>query len=79
MLEAFGMSFFTHMTKDYQTTNNVVESILTNMLLKDLNELLNLHGKKLEDYDLPYLLPNTIEGDSIPIIIQEKLAVDIPN
>ncbi|KAI5446511.1 hypothetical protein KIW84_014376 [Lathyrus oleraceus] len=57
---------FTHMVEDYQTTNNVVESNLTNMLLKDLNELLNLHDKKIEDYDLPSLSPNTIDRDAIP-------------
>ncbi|XP_050909714.1 uncharacterized protein LOC127123547 [Lathyrus oleraceus] len=67
------------MADDYQTTNNVVESDLTNMLLKDLNELLNLHGKKIQDYDLPSLPPNTIDGDAIPTLIQEDLAVDIPN
>ncbi|KAI5396649.1 hypothetical protein KIW84_062746 [Lathyrus oleraceus] len=59
--------------------NNVVESDLTNMLLKGLNELLNLHGKKIEDYDLPSLPPNTTDGDAIPSFIQEELAVDIPN
>ncbi|XP_050918876.1 uncharacterized protein LOC127136347 [Lathyrus oleraceus] len=67
------------MTEDYQTTNNVVESDLTNMLLNDLNELLNLHGKKIKDYDVPYLSPNTIDEDAIPSLIQEKLAVDIPD
>ncbi|XP_050908267.1 uncharacterized protein LOC127121880 [Lathyrus oleraceus] len=67
------------MAKDYQTTNNVMESNLTNMLLKDLNELLNLHGKKIEDYDLTFLPPNTIDIDAIPSIIQEELTVDIPN
>ncbi|KAI5390621.1 hypothetical protein KIW84_075788 [Lathyrus oleraceus] len=66
-------------TKDYQTTNNDVESDLTNMLLKDLNELLNLHGKKIEDYDLPSLPPNTIDRGAVPSIIQEELAIDIPN
>ncbi|KAI5442792.1 hypothetical protein KIW84_011714 [Lathyrus oleraceus] len=71
--------FFTHMVEDYQTTNNVVESNLTNMLLKDLNELLNLHGKKIDDYDLPSLPPNTIDRGVIPSIIQEELAIDIPN
>ncbi|KAI5429032.1 hypothetical protein KIW84_033865 [Lathyrus oleraceus] len=71
--------FFTHMAEDYQTTNNVVESNLTNILLKDLNELLNLHDKKIGDYDLPSLPPNTIDRDAIPSIIQEELAVDIPN
>ncbi|XP_050889542.1 ATP-dependent DNA helicase PIF1 [Lathyrus oleraceus] len=49
------------------------------MLLKGLNELLNLHGKKIEDYDLPSLPPNTTDGDAIPSFIQEELAVDIPN
>ncbi|XP_050909661.1 ATP-dependent DNA helicase PIF1-like [Lathyrus oleraceus] len=67
------------MVQDYQITNNVVESDLTNMLLKDLNELLNLHGKKIEDYDLPSLPPNTIDRGAIPSIMQEELAVNIPN
>ncbi|KAI5419734.1 hypothetical protein KIW84_043772 [Lathyrus oleraceus] len=71
--------FFTHMVEDYQTANNVVESYLTNMLLKDLNELLNLHGKKIEDYDLPYLPPNTIDRGAVPSIKEEELAIDIPN
>ncbi|KAI5402370.1 hypothetical protein KIW84_050113 [Lathyrus oleraceus] len=71
--------FFTHMVEDYQTANNVVESNLTNMLLKDLNELLNLHGKKIDDYDLPSLPPNTIDRGEVPSIIQEELAIDIPN
>lgn len=70
--------FFAHMTKDCQTTNNIVESVLTSMLLKDLNELLNLHGKKIKDYDLPSLPHNTVEEDSIPSVVQEELAVDIP-
>ncbi|XP_050909938.1 uncharacterized protein LOC127123800 [Lathyrus oleraceus] len=67
------------MVEDYQTNNNIVESDLTNMLLKDLNELLNVHGKKIKDYDLPSLPHNTIDGDAIPSLIQEDLAVDIPN
>ncbi|XP_050895895.1 uncharacterized protein LOC127102584 [Lathyrus oleraceus] len=67
------------MEEDYQIINNVVELNLTNMLLKDLNELLNLHGKKIEDYDLPSLPPNTIDRDAIPSIIQEELAINIPN
>ncbi|KAI5447791.1 hypothetical protein KIW84_015297 [Lathyrus oleraceus] len=71
--------FFTHMVEDYQTTNNVLESDLTNMLLKDLNELLNMHSKKIEDYDLPYLPSNTIDRGEVPSIIQEELAIDIPN
>ncbi|XP_050909555.1 uncharacterized protein LOC127123378 [Lathyrus oleraceus] len=67
------------MVEDYQTANNVVESDLTNMLLKDLNELLNLHSKKIEDYDLPSLPPDTIDRGAVPSIIQEELAIDIPN
>ncbi|XP_050919192.1 uncharacterized protein LOC127136702 [Lathyrus oleraceus] len=67
------------MVEDYQTTNNIVKSDLTNMLLKNLNELLNLHGKKIEAYDLPSLPPNTIDRDVISSIIQEELAIDIPN
>ncbi|XP_050914933.1 uncharacterized protein LOC127129861 [Lathyrus oleraceus] len=67
------------MAEDYQTTNNVVESDLTNMLLTDLNELLNLHSKKIKDYDLPSLPPNTVDRDAIPSLVQEELAVDITN
>ncbi|KAI5435463.1 hypothetical protein KIW84_022047 [Lathyrus oleraceus] len=78
-VRALWNEFFTHMVEDYQTANNVVESNLTNMLLKDLNELLNLHGKKIDDYDLPSLPPNTIDRGAVPSIIQEELAIDIPN
>ncbi|XP_050898156.1 uncharacterized protein LOC127105031 [Lathyrus oleraceus] len=49
------------------------------MLLNDLNELLNMCGKKIKDYDLPSLPHNIVDEDSIPIVIQEELAVDIPN
>ncbi|KAI5428568.1 hypothetical protein KIW84_033531 [Lathyrus oleraceus] len=78
-VRALWNEFFTHMVEDYQTANNVVESNLTNMLLKDLNELLNLHGKKIDDYDLPSLPPNTMDRGAVPSIIQEELAIDIPN
>ncbi|XP_050896186.1 uncharacterized protein LOC127102912 [Lathyrus oleraceus] len=78
-VRALWNEFFTHMVEDYQTANNVVESNLTNMLLKVLNELLNLHGKKIDDYDLPSLPPNTIDRGAVPSIIQEELAIDIPN
>ncbi|XP_058746222.1 uncharacterized protein LOC131619101 [Vicia villosa] len=71
--------FFTHMTEDYQAMNNGVELVLTNMLLKDLNELLGQHGKKIEDYDLPSLSPEAMEENLNPGVIQEELAVDIPN
>ncbi|KAI5425394.1 hypothetical protein KIW84_031265 [Lathyrus oleraceus] len=57
-----------------RSTRKVIGRIYT-----DLNELLNLHGKKIEDYDLPSLPPNTIDRGAVPSIIQEELAVDIPN
>ncbi|KAI5416511.1 hypothetical protein KIW84_041536 [Lathyrus oleraceus] len=79
LVEATSLRMPYALQRDYQTTNNVVELNLTDMLLKDLNELLNLHGKKIEDYDLPSLPPNTIDRDAIPSIIQEELTVDIPN
>ncbi|XP_050896421.1 ATP-dependent DNA helicase RRM3-like [Lathyrus oleraceus] len=67
------------MAEDYQTTNNVMELDLTNMLVKDLNELLNLNGKKMKILISHLYPPNTIDGDAIPSLIKEELAVDIPN
>ncbi|KAI5419899.1 hypothetical protein KIW84_043886 [Lathyrus oleraceus] len=61
LVEATSLRMPYALQEDYQTANNVVESDLTNMLLKDLNELLNLHGKKIDDYDLPSLPPNIID------------------
>lgn len=45
--------FFDHMVKDYQTSNNINQIILTSRLLKDLNMLLLQHNKSTTAYDLP--------------------------
>ncbi|GAU51549.1 hypothetical protein TSUD_414120 [Trifolium subterraneum] len=71
--------FFTHMTEDYQTNNNVVELNLNHMLLKDLNQLLEIHGKSTKDYDLPSLPAGATEENAIPSVIQEELSVHIPD
>lgn len=38
--------FYTHMVKDYPSTSTTTGSCLTNMLLRDLKDLLLQHGKK---------------------------------
>ncbi|KAJ1425549.1 hypothetical protein SESBI_10897 [Sesbania bispinosa] len=52
--------FHDYMVEDYPSTSIGVGDNSTNMLLRDLNDLLNQHGKQIKDYDLPEL---TINGD----------------
>ncbi|PNX61002.1 ATP-dependent DNA helicase PIF1, partial [Trifolium pratense] len=56
-------------------TNNVVGLNLTHRLLKDLNELLEIHSKSTEDYDLPSLPTDATEENTIPSVIQEVLYI----
>ncbi|KAK2436868.1 ATP-dependent DNA helicase pif1 [Trifolium repens] len=71
--------FLTHMTEDYQNVNNVVGLNLTHLLLKDLNELLSIHGKSTKDYNLPSLPATATEENAVPSVIQEELSVHIPD
>jgi chromosomal replication initiation ATPase DnaA len=71
--------FFASMTDDYQAQNNVMGLNLTNILLKDLNDLLSQHGKSIKDYDLPSLPTDSTAENTVPSIIQEELSVHIPD
>lgn len=63
------------MVEDYQMTNIVVGDNFENMLLRDLRDLLLLHGKIIKNYDLPMLTMKTNEVGVVQTIIQEKLSV----
>ncbi|XP_050915093.1 uncharacterized protein LOC127130063 [Lathyrus oleraceus] len=67
------------MVEDYQMTNIVVGDNFENMLLRELRDLLLLHGKLIKNYDLPILTMETNEVGGVPTIIQEELSVQIPN
>jgi hypothetical protein len=62
------------MTEDYQNVNNVVGLNLTHLLLKDLNELLSIHGKSTKDYDLPSLPATATEENVVPSVIQRVIS-----
>ncbi|KAJ1377204.1 Helitron helicase-like domain [Sesbania bispinosa] len=71
--------FYNHMVEDYPSASNVVGSSLTNMLLRDLDDLLNQHGKHIKDYDLPELTFERGGDNMVPRVIQEELMIHIPN
>jgi hypothetical protein len=71
--------FYPHMVEDYQLTNNIVGDNLTNKLLRELRDLLILHGKFIKDYDLPAITIEATEGDGVPKMILEELSVQIPH
>lgn len=52
---------------------------LTNMLLRDLNDLLIQHGKQITKYDFPALSLENTKNNSIPRVIQKELLVQVPN
>ncbi|KAJ1412947.1 Helitron helicase-like domain [Sesbania bispinosa] len=51
--------FHNYMVEDYPSTSIGLGDNSTNMLLRDLNDLLNQHGKQIKDYDLPELTVDT--------------------
>ncbi|KAI5385907.1 hypothetical protein KIW84_072492 [Lathyrus oleraceus] len=51
----------------------------TGMLLRELRDLLLLHGKLIKNYDLPILIRETNEVGGVPTIIQEELSIRIPD
>ncbi|XP_050896077.1 uncharacterized protein LOC127102785 [Lathyrus oleraceus] len=71
--------FYPYMVKDYQMTNIVVGNNFEDMLLRELRDLLLLHGKLIKNYDLPILTMETNEVGGVPTIIQEELSVQIPD
>ena len=54
-------------------------SILTNMLLRDLNDLLIQHERQITNYDLPTISLEDNENNSLRMVIQEELLVQVPN
>ncbi|XP_050919085.1 uncharacterized protein LOC127136587 [Lathyrus oleraceus] len=71
--------FYPYMVEDYQMTNIVVGNNFEDMLLRELRDLLLLHGKLIKNYDLPILTMETNEVGGVPTIIQEELSVQIPD
>ncbi|KAI5408976.1 hypothetical protein KIW84_054703 [Lathyrus oleraceus] len=71
--------FHPYMVEDYQMTNIVVGNNFEDMLLRELRDLLLLHGKLIKNYDLPILTMETNEVGGVPTIIQEELSVQIPD
>lgn len=60
-------------------TTIIVGDNFEDMLLRELRDLLLLHGKLIKNYDLPMLKMETNEVGGVPTIIQEELLVQIPN
>lgn len=54
-------------------------STLTNVLLRNLNDLLIQHGKQITKYDFPALSLENTKNNSIPRVIQKELLVQVPN
>ncbi|KAI5438928.1 hypothetical protein KIW84_024596 [Lathyrus oleraceus] len=71
--------FYPYMVDDYQMTNIVVGNNFEDMLLRELRDLLLLHGKVIKNDDLSILTMETNEVGGVPTIIQEELSVQIPN
>ncbi|KAK7376137.1 hypothetical protein VNO78_34991 [Psophocarpus tetragonolobus] len=71
--------FYPHMVEDYPSTSTSVSINMINMLLKDLNNLLIQHGKQLTNFDLPSLTFEDTKNTAIPRVIQEELAIQVPN
>ncbi|XP_019413906.1 PREDICTED: uncharacterized protein LOC109325794 [Lupinus angustifolius] len=69
--------FESYMVEDYPSTSSTIRTNFTNKLLRDLNDLLLLHGKQISDFDLPALPLHDLEDNVIPRIIEEQLSFHI--
>ncbi|KAF1858687.1 hypothetical protein Lal_00044720 [Lupinus albus] len=69
--------FESYMVEDYPSTSSTTETNFTNKLLRDLNDILLLHGKQILDFDLPTLPLHDPEDNATPRIIQEQLSFHI--
>ncbi|KAF1879816.1 hypothetical protein Lal_00039688 [Lupinus albus] len=56
---------------------STTETNFTNKLIRDLNDILLLHGKQISDFELPTLLLYDLEDNVTPINIQEQLSLNI--
>ncbi|KAF1854814.1 hypothetical protein Lal_00026526 [Lupinus albus] len=69
--------FESYMVEDYPSTSSSTATNFRNKLLRDLNDILLLHGKQTSDFDLPPLPLHDPEDNVIPRIIQEQLSFQI--
>jgi len=71
--------FYIYTIEDYPSTRTTMGSTLTNMLLRDLNDLLIQHEKQITNYDLPTISLEDTENNLVPRVMQEELLVQVPN
>lgn len=64
--------FYPYMVDDYQMTDIVVGNNFEDMLLRELRDLLLLHGKLLKNYDLPILAMETNEVGGVPKLFKKS-------
>ncbi|CAL0312721.1 unnamed protein product [Lupinus luteus] len=69
--------FKNYMVEDYPSTSCTTRNNFTNQLLRDLNDLLLLHGKQISDFDLPTVPLQAAEDNVVPRIIDEQLSFHI--
>ncbi|CAL0322783.1 unnamed protein product [Lupinus luteus] len=69
--------FENYMVEDYPSTSCTTRNNFTNQLLRDLNDLLLLHGKQISDFDLPTVPLQAAEDNVVPRIIDEQLSFHI--
>ena len=69
--------FHSFMGQDYPTSSSSNNRVIINLLLRDLNALLQQHGKRICDYDLPQI-DMSMNSSSTLTNIQDELAVHVP-
>ena len=68
--------FHSFMGQDYPTSSSSNNRVIINLLLRDLNALLQQHGKRICDYDLPQI---DMSINSLATTnIQDELGVHVP-
>ncbi|XP_068323280.1 uncharacterized protein [Pyrus communis] len=69
--------FHSFMRQDYPTSSSSNNRVIINLLLQDLNALLQQHGKRIHDYDLPQI-HMSMNSSATLTNIQDELAVHAP-
>ncbi|XP_062020898.1 uncharacterized protein LOC133737337 [Rosa rugosa] len=70
--------FHLFMAQDYSTSASSNNHVVVNLLFRDLNGLLQQHGKRITDYDLPQIDTQFANDTRIGRNIQDELSVHIP-
>ncbi|KAM5554594.1 hypothetical protein ABKV19_022807 [Rosa sericea] len=70
--------FHLFMAQDYSTSASSSNHFVINLLLRDLNGLLQQHGKRITDYDLPQIDTQFADDTRIGRNIQDELSVHVP-